>query len=168
MIPASSDIRRLAQRVGGWKGVVLSKTVASRDRAEPSRNRPDHPLVTDQHSRLLRPDETSPHQLRGDVCVDVRPCALADRRGHWLPYAPLMLVFTREIGQSVQASDATVVGRLRDLTARLGAEHPTVHRLAIGSRRHMTHLVPWSAVAAFERSGCRRQLKTDHRAATEN
>jgi MgtE intracellular N domain len=64
-----------------------------------------------------------------------------------------MLVFTRETGQSVQASDATVVGRLRDLTARLGVGHPTVHRLAIGARGHVTHLVPWSAVVAFERSG---------------
>jgi hypothetical protein len=64
-----------------------------------------------------------------------------------------MLVFTRETGQSVQAADATFVGRLRDLTARLGVERPTVHRLVIGSRRQVTHLVPWSAVAAFERSG---------------
>jgi hypothetical protein len=67
---------------------------------------------------------------------------LADRGSYWLSYAPLMLIFTRKIGQSVQASDATVVGRLRDLTARLGAEHPTVHRLAIGSRRHVTALMP--------------------------
>jgi hypothetical protein len=64
-----------------------------------------------------------------------------------------MLVFTRTTGQPVQAADGTVVGRLRDLTARLGAEHPTVHRLAVGTRRNLTHLVPWSAVAAFERAG---------------
>ena len=63
-----------------------------------------------------------------------------------------MLVFTRETGQSVQAADGTVVGQLRDLTVRLGVEHPTVHRLAIGSRRRLSHLLPWSAVAAFERS----------------
>jgi hypothetical protein len=64
-----------------------------------------------------------------------------------------MLLFTRETGQPVRVADATVVGRLRDLIVRLGAEHPTVHRLAIGSRRHVTHLVPWDAVVAFECSG---------------
>lgn len=64
-----------------------------------------------------------------------------------------MLVLTREVGQSVRAADGIVVGRLRDLTARLGVEHPPVHRLAIGSRRHLSHLLPWSAVATFERSG---------------
>lgn len=63
-----------------------------------------------------------------------------------------MLLFTRETGQSVRAADGTVVGQLRDLTARLGEAHPTVHRLAIGSRRRLSHLLPWSAVAAFERS----------------
>src|SRR6266545_362675 len=64
-----------------------------------------------------------------------------------------MLVLTRETGLSVQSADGTVVGRLRDLTARLGVEHPVVDRLAVGSRRHLSHLLPWSAVAAFERSG---------------
>jgi hypothetical protein len=64
-----------------------------------------------------------------------------------------VLVLTRELGQSVHAADGCEVGLLRDLTARLGAGHPTVHRLAVGSRRHVRHLVPWSAVAAFERSG---------------
>ena len=45
-----------------------------------------------------------------------------------------------------------VIGKLRDLTARLGVEHPVVHRLVIGSRRGLTHLVPWTAVATFEPS----------------
>jgi len=44
---------------------------------------------------------------------------------------------------------------LRDLTARLGVEHPVVYRLAIGSRRRTVCLVPWTAVAAFERSEVR-------------
>jgi hypothetical protein len=122
--------------------------VIALNRAETGLTIPSSPTNTLPHA-----DETSPHQLSGDVCVDVRPCALADRRGHWLPYAPLMLVFTREIGQSVQASDATVVGRLRDLTARLGAEHPTVHRLAIGSRRHVTGAVAKSESEGMLNSG---------------
>ena len=63
-----------------------------------------------------------------------------------------MLVLSRETGQGVRAADGSVVGHLRDLTARLGAEHPVVARLAVGSRRRITHLVPWSAVASFERS----------------
>lgn len=66
-----------------------------------------------------------------------------------------MLVLSRETGQGVRAADGGVVGHLRDLTARLGPEHPVVSRLAVGSRRRITHLVPWSAVAAFERSEVR-------------
>jgi hypothetical protein len=63
-----------------------------------------------------------------------------------------VLVLSRETGQNVRAADGSVVGKLRDLTARLGVEHPMVYRLAVGSRRRLTHLVPWSAVTAFERS----------------
>ncbi|GAA4759926.1 magnesium transporter MgtE N-terminal domain-containing protein [Actinomycetospora chibensis] len=63
-----------------------------------------------------------------------------------------MLVLSRETGQGVRSADGSVVGHLRDLTARLGADHPVVARLAVGSRRRITHLVPWSAVASFERS----------------
>jgi len=64
-----------------------------------------------------------------------------------------VLVFTRETGQSVRAANGTVLGQLRDLTARLGVEHPEVHRLAVGSRQHLSHLLPWSAVESFEHSG---------------
>jgi hypothetical protein len=122
--------------------VVPSKTATSHDRAA---TRAETDLTTPRHRP---PQPASPRRRkiatsveRVDICEDVRRCALADRGSYWLSYAPLMLVFTRKTGQSVQASDATVVGRLRDLTARLGAEHPTVHRLAIGSRRHVTALL---------------------------
>jgi hypothetical protein len=64
-----------------------------------------------------------------------------------------MLVLTRETGQSVRAADGSVLGQLRDLTARLGVEHPEVHRLAVGSRQRVSYLLPWSAVESFERSG---------------
>jgi len=64
-----------------------------------------------------------------------------------------VLVFTRETGQSVRAANGMVLGQLCDLTARLGAEHPEVHRLAVGSRQHLSHLLPWSAVESFEHSG---------------
>jgi hypothetical protein len=60
---------------------------------------------------------------------------------------------SRTSGRKVRAADGGVIGRLHDLTARLGTEHPVVYRLAVGSRRRVTHLVPWSAVAAFDPSG---------------
>jgi sporulation protein YlmC with PRC-barrel domain len=63
-----------------------------------------------------------------------------------------VLLLSRETGQDVRAADGRVIGKLRDLTARLGADHPVVYRLAIGSRRRLVYLVPWTAVAAFERS----------------
>jgi hypothetical protein len=63
-----------------------------------------------------------------------------------------VLVLSRETGQDVRAADGRVIGKLRDLTVRLDVEHPVVYRLAIGSRRRLVYLVPWTAVAAFERS----------------
>jgi len=63
-----------------------------------------------------------------------------------------VLVLSRETGQDVRDADGRVIGKLRDLTARLGVEHPVVYRLAIGARRRIVYLVPWTAVAAFERS----------------
>ncbi|HZC27243.1 MAG TPA: hypothetical protein VE287_09465 [Actinopolymorphaceae bacterium] len=72
-----------------------------------------------------------------------------------------MLVLTRETGQSVRDADGVNLGRLRDLTSRIGAEHPTVDRLAVGSRHRLTHLLPWTAVAAFERSGVRLRPDVD-------
>jgi len=63
-----------------------------------------------------------------------------------------VLVLSRETGQDVRDADGRVIGKLRDLTARLGVEHPVVYRLAIGSRRRIVYLVPWTAVAALERS----------------
>lgn len=67
-------------------------------------------------------------------------------------YAPLVLFLSRETDQNVRAADGSVIGKLRDLTARLGVDHPLVDRLAIGSHRGLTHLVPWSAVATFKHS----------------
>lgn len=61
-----------------------------------------------------------------------------------------MLALSRATGQDVRSADGIVVGQVRDLTARLAGEYPVVHRLAVGSRRRLTHLVPWSAVATFE------------------
>jgi hypothetical protein len=43
-----------------------------------------------------------------------------------------VLVLSRETGQDVRAADGRVIGKLRDLTARLDVEHPVVYRLAIG------------------------------------
>jgi len=63
-----------------------------------------------------------------------------------------VLVLSRATGQNVRAADGRVIGKLRDLTARLGVEHPVVYRLVIGSRRGLTYLVPWTAVATFEPS----------------
>jgi sporulation protein YlmC with PRC-barrel domain len=64
----------------------------------------------------------------------------------------IVLLLTRETGQEIRAADGAVVGRLHDITARLDAEHPAVHRLAVGSRRGLTYLLPWDVVAAFEHS----------------
>jgi sporulation protein YlmC with PRC-barrel domain len=61
-----------------------------------------------------------------------------------------VLILSRATGRSVRAADGRVVGKLRDLTARIGVEHPMVYRLVIGSRRGPTYLVPWAAVTAFE------------------
>jgi hypothetical protein len=66
-----------------------------------------------------------------------------------------VLVLSRATGQNVWAADGRVIGKLRDLTARLGVEHPVVYRLVIGSRRGLTYLVPWTAVATFEPSEVR-------------
>jgi two-component system, OmpR family, sensor histidine kinase MprB len=63
-----------------------------------------------------------------------------------------VLVLSRATGQNVRAADGRVIGKLRDLTARLGVEHPVVYRLVIGSRRGLTCLVPWTAVPTFEPS----------------
>jgi hypothetical protein len=60
----------------------------------------------------------------------------------------------------VRDADGRVIGKLRDLTARLGVEHPVVYRLAIGSRRRIVYLVPWTAVAAVERSEVRLRRRT--------
>ncbi len=63
-----------------------------------------------------------------------------------------MLLLTRETGQPVRASDGSLVGDLRDLSVRVDGDHPAAYRLAVGTRRRTTHLIPWSAVASFEHS----------------
>ena len=61
-----------------------------------------------------------------------------------------MLMLTAETGQTVTSSGGAPVGRLADLTARHSGAHARVHRLVVRSSRRAIHLVPWSAVAAFE------------------
>jgi len=65
-------------------------------------------------------------------------CPTAAPRGRdSVAEARLVLVLSRATGQKVRAADGRVVGNLRDLTARLGVEHPTVyragHRLPLGA-----------------------------------
>lgn len=62
------------------------------------------------------------------------------------------MLLTRVIGLPVRTVDGVVLGKLIDLTARLGAAHPAVHRVGVGSRR-IAHLVPWAAVATSSTAG---------------
>lgn len=64
-----------------------------------------------------------------------------------------MLELSSLFGRSVQTKDGTVVGRLRDVSARLDGEHPLASRLAIGTRRHAKVLVPWAEVSSLGPSG---------------
>lgn len=53
---------------------------------------------------------------------------------------------SRETGQPVVTADGQRIGRVLDLSVLLGAPHPVVRRVAVGSGRHLRHLVPWSVV----------------------
>lgn len=66
-----------------------------------------------------------------------------------------MLSLSRELGQDVEAADGRVVGRVADLTVRLGGtEGPhLVARLLVRQRHERGVLVPWDAVASFEHTG---------------
>lgn len=66
-----------------------------------------------------------------------------------------MLLLSGMAGQKVHAGEGTELGRLKDLTVRIGPVHPRVHRLVTGGHGKDRHLVPWSAVAALEPAGTR-------------
>lgn len=55
----------------------------------------------------------------------------------------------------MQAADGRVVGRVLDLTARVGSEHPVVHRVVVGHGRRPRYLLPWATIESYERSGVR-------------
>lgn len=59
-------------------------------------------------------------------------------------------MLSRETGQPVLTGDGTRVGKVVDMTVRLDVSHPLIHRLGIGSGRHLRHLVPWTLVMAFD------------------
>jgi MgtE intracellular N domain len=65
-----------------------------------------------------------------------------------------VLVLSRTVHQPVRVRQS-VVGRLRDLTVRLDSPHPIVERLAVGTRRRTTLLVPWETVADLGPTGVR-------------
>lgn len=54
---------------------------------------------------------------------------------------------SRYVGRPVVTAGGGPAGSLRDLSVHLGEEHPAVDRMLLGSRRRITHLVPWSLVA---------------------
>jgi sporulation protein YlmC with PRC-barrel domain len=56
------------------------------------------------------------------------------------------VLLSRETGRLVLTADGARVGRLVDLTVLLDEAHPVVHRVGVGSGRHLAYLVPWSAV----------------------
>jgi sporulation protein YlmC with PRC-barrel domain len=63
-----------------------------------------------------------------------------------------VLSLIREIGQEVQSADGRALGRLVDLTVRLGEQDGPhlVERLLVERRHEASLLVPWSAVESFE------------------
>lgn len=61
-----------------------------------------------------------------------------------------MLRLTVETGQPVRTADGSPIGRVLDLSVRLGAPRPVVHRIAIGHHSRIEAIVPWARVSAFE------------------
>ena len=62
---------------------------------------------------------------------------------------PQGVVFlSQQRGLRVAAAGGSPVGRLHDLTVRVGEPHPLVHRLVVRAGRHSTSLLPWGDVAA--------------------
>jgi hypothetical protein len=78
-------------------------------------------------------------------------------------HAPGVLSLSRELGQEVQAADGRVLGRVTDLTVRLGASAGPhlVDRLLVHRRGSPELLVPWSAVESFEHTGVLLREGTD-------
>jgi hypothetical protein len=70
-----------------------------------------------------------------------------------------MLVLSRTVHRPVRVGQS-VVGPLRDLTVRLDSAHPVVARLAVGTRRRTTFLVPWESVAELAPAGVRLRDQT--------
>jgi sporulation protein YlmC with PRC-barrel domain len=66
-----------------------------------------------------------------------------------------VLSLSRELGQDVETADGRVVGRVADLSVRLGgARGPhVVARLLVRGGRGRAVLVPWADVASFEHTG---------------
>jgi sporulation protein YlmC with PRC-barrel domain len=66
-----------------------------------------------------------------------------------------VLSLSRELGQDVEAADGRVVGRVADLSVRLGGtEGPhLVARLLVRRRHERGVLVPWGDLASFEHTG---------------
>ena len=69
------------------------------------------------------------------------------------------MLLSRQTGRLVLTSDGARAGRLVDLSVLLGAAHPVVHRVGIGSRRRVDYLVPWSLVGGVD--GDTLRLSTD-------
>lgn len=59
-------------------------------------------------------------------------------------------LLSRLVGQPARTTGGAVIGRVVDLTVRLGATHPEVHRVAIGSGRRIRYLVPWALVGRLD------------------
>jgi sporulation protein YlmC with PRC-barrel domain len=57
---------------------------------------------------------------------------------------------SRMVGKPVRSRDGTEVGHVVDVTVRLHVSHPVIHRIAIGQRRRIRLLAPWSLVERLE------------------
>lgn len=68
---------------------------------------------------------------------------------------PNRIQLSRMRNLPVVTADQRRVGRLVDVSAKLSAETPSLHRLAIGSGRRLHHVVPWSMVDARDDLGIR-------------
>jgi hypothetical protein len=71
------------------------------------------------------------------------------------PALGLTFLLSREIGKIVRSDDGSQLGRLHDLTVRIGAPRPIAHRLVIGGRRKRELLIPWTAVSELDPASIR-------------
>lgn len=58
-----------------------------------------------------------------------------------------MMLLSELVGRPLLAADDAVAGRVEDLTVRLGAPHPVVHRVLVRASRSRAYLLPWAALA---------------------